>query len=427
MKPFTSTTATNAQPTATITQAAPRLRLDVLDGIRGASALYVALFHAMIYTGYTTTPYTELSGPMAFLGAALGYGSYAVPVFIVLSGYCLMLPLAQRNTLSIPGGVVGYIRRRAWRILPSYYVMLLLSLGLIALVPVLQTQQNTDWDVKLPVTAGAIISHLLLVHNFSPDWIYKIDGPMWSISVEWQIYFLFPALLLPILRRSNMVMMVGVALALGLLPHFLLPAPFRIDFTHPWFLGLFAMGVAGAMVTFSQHPMIVKYRTDRRLAWLNTILTIGIICGLALEKEWMNWHEYIAEPLIGLAITGWLIQYSCAVRQGLPRSWSQRILESRPLVKLGVFSYSIYLVHDPLLALFNLSTLQLNISANARLALQIGVAIPLSIACAYIFYVLVERRFMRMREHVAPAAPIAPSTLLEQSATSPRTEVRGQL
>lgn len=421
------TRASSVEPSATTSRTAPRLRLDFLDGIRGASALYVMLFHAMSYTGYFKTPYTELSGPMALVGAALSYGSSAVPIFIVLSGYCLMLPLAQRNTQSIPGGAAGYIRRRAWRILPSYYVMLFLTLGLIALIPALQVQQNTDWDVKLPVTVGAIISHLLLVHNFNPDWIYKIVGPMWSISIEWQIYFLFPALLLPILRRSNVVVMLGVALGLGLLPRFLVPAQYRIDFTHPWFLGLFAMGVAGAIATFSQHATVAKYRADRRLGWLNAILTIGIICAMAWQKEWLGWHEYIIEPLIGLAVTGWLVQYASAVRQNLRHSLSQRILESRPLVALGAFSYSLYLIHDPLLALLNLGTLHLDISANLRLALLIGVGGPLSIVCGYIFYLLVERRFMNMRERVAPAPAIASGAPRDQSATPPRTEATGQL
>jgi peptidoglycan/LPS O-acetylase OafA/YrhL len=145
------------------TAATSRLHLPVLDGVRGLAALYVALFHALGYTGYIDTLRTQtLSIPMALLAAVLDYGTYAVPVFIVLSGFCLMLPLAQRETLHIPGGIGSFLSRRAWRILPAYYAALLLNLALIALVPVLQTQQNTSWDNKVPVTIGAIVSHLLL-------------------------------------------------------------------------------------------------------------------------------------------------------------------------------------------------------------------------------------------------------------------------
>ena len=107
------------QPVGGPVRDAPRLRLDVLDGIRGLSALYVALFHAMGYTGTMTTLQTQASAATQFIAAILDYGAYAVPIFIVLSGFCLMLPLAQRQTTVLPGGTMAYLRRRAWRILPS--------------------------------------------------------------------------------------------------------------------------------------------------------------------------------------------------------------------------------------------------------------------------------------------------------------------
>ena len=94
----------------------PQLRLDFLDGIRALAALYVALFHAAGYAGYNTTLHAGLSAPMRFIASILDYGTDGVPIFIVLSGFCLMLPLAQSKTTYIPGGVSSYIRRRAWRI-----------------------------------------------------------------------------------------------------------------------------------------------------------------------------------------------------------------------------------------------------------------------------------------------------------------------
>jgi peptidoglycan/LPS O-acetylase OafA/YrhL len=402
-------TLDNKQPAVPGGHDAARLRLEVLDGIRGLAALYVALFHAMGYTGYLTTLQTHASAPAALIAAILDYGAYVVPVFIVLSGFCLMLPLSQRETAQIPGGVLAYIRRRAWRILPAYYATLLLSLALIALVPALQVPQNTAWDTKIPVTTGSIIAHMLLVHNIHPDWIYKIDGPMWSIAIEWQIYFLFPALLLPILRRSNMIVTVGLAMALGTLPHLVLPKAINLDLMHPWFLGLFTMGMAGAQIAFSNAPAVARYREKIRWGWLNPALTIAIVAGLALKKDWMGWHPYISEALVGVSVMCWLIQYASVVRQGRRRSLSQRVLESRVLVGLGVFSYSIYLIHNPIQALINLETLNLSISAGARLALMLGVATPFAVLCSYVFYVLVERRCMLLKERIVSPRPAAPS------------------
>jgi peptidoglycan/LPS O-acetylase OafA/YrhL len=394
----------------------------VLDGIRGLAALYVALFHAMGYAGYLTTVQTQASAPARFIADILDYGTYAVPIFIVLSGFCLMLPLAQRGTTTLPGGVRGYIQRRAWRILPAYYVALLFSLVLIASTPALQTAQNTAWDTKIPVSAGAIIAHLLLIHNFLPDWIFKIDGPMWSVAIEWQIYFLFPTVLLPLMRRTSIVVTVVVAMLISLLPHFLLPQSINLDFMHPWFFALFTMGMAGATVVFSNNPTVARYRTTIPRGWVNTALTLSLLGALIALKEWMGWHDYLAESLVGLIAMGWLIQYASAVRHGGRRSISQRILESRLLVGLGAFSYSIYLIHNPIQALINLELLKVNMSADMRLGLMLGVVTPLALLCSYVFYILVERRCTRWRERIVPAVPAAPQTAvssapIEQTAT----------
>lgn len=398
------------QPQSHVSSGQPatsRLRLEFLDGIRGLAALYVALFHAVGYAGHTSTSldrFSPLVRPIAWL---LDFGGYAVPIFIVLSGFCLMLPLAQRATDQMPGGVAAYLRRRAWRILPPYYVALLLSLLLISLVPALQTPQQTDWDTKIPIDAGAIFSHLLMVQNARPDWLFKINGPMWSVAIEWQIYFVFPIVLLPVLRRTNMAVTVAVAMALGLLPHFALPHAANFDHSHPWFLGLFGLGMAGASIAFSRDPRMAAFRRRFPWLWLNASLTLLLLAGLTVNKDWMGWHEYLSEPLVGVIVMGWLIMYASAAREGQPHRWSQRLLESRAMVGLGTFSYSIYLVHNPIQALINLETLRLDLSPDARLALMLGVATPLALICAYVFYLLVERQCIRAKERAAPATGAA--------------------
>ena len=66
--------------------------------------------------------------------------------------------------------------------------------------------------------------------------------------MEWQIYFFFPFLLLPLLRRFGICVAVAAAFVIGLAPHFLLH---RFDETSPWYLGLFSLGMAGAVVAHS--------------------------------------------------------------------------------------------------------------------------------------------------------------------------------
>ncbi|MEI7769726.1 MAG: acyltransferase [Chloroflexales bacterium] len=401
--------AQQPQPTPAPRTAPPHL--DALDGIRCLAALYVAVYHATGnagYAGYTPQFQSQLSTPMLLLVRVLDFGIYAVPIFIVLSGFCLMLPLARRNTLEIPGGVIGYLSRRAWRILPAYYVTLFLSLGLIALVPMLQVPLGTAWDTKIPVTLGAFFSHLFLLHDFHTSWIYKINGPMWSIAIEWQIYFLFPAVLLPLLRRTNIVVTVIVATVVGMLPHFLLPIGRNLDDSHFWFVGLFAMGMGAALIAFSDDPRLTAYRT--RVPWraIGAVLVAGLLATMALERVWLDQYPFICDPLIGLAVMSWLVRYGVVLRQGGKPLLIQRLAEAPALVKLGTFSYSIYLIHSPIQALVNVETLRVPMSTDARLALQICVVTPLAVFCAYLFYLVVERPSIQLNERRRAALLHAP-------------------
>jgi peptidoglycan/LPS O-acetylase OafA/YrhL len=68
-------------------------------------------------------------------------------------------------------------------------------LVLIAVIPALHRQSGTAWDSKVPVTLGGVLSHLVLMHNLRLDWQGQVDGPMWSVATEWQLYFLLPLVL----------------------------------------------------------------------------------------------------------------------------------------------------------------------------------------------------------------------------------------
>src|ERR1051325_3590122 len=68
------------------------VRLPYLDGLRALAAGYVVLFHAI--PGFSAE---NLTGPWRVLKRAFAYGHEAVAIFIVLSGYCLMLPMVSRS------------------------------------------------------------------------------------------------------------------------------------------------------------------------------------------------------------------------------------------------------------------------------------------------------------------------------------------
>src|SRR4051794_11475469 len=116
--------------------------------------------------------------------APLLYGHLAVAVFIVVSGFSLALaPLGDRGRLR--GGTRRFIRRRAWRILPAYWVALVLSTAIAAL---------SLHSLAGPGTiAKSLTVHSLLLQDAIDS--QPPNGAFWSIAVEWQIYFVFPLIL----------------------------------------------------------------------------------------------------------------------------------------------------------------------------------------------------------------------------------------
>src|SRR5437016_5916610 len=133
-----------------------RIRLDFLDGLRGLAALYVVLSH--VYSEITWNGgAAHLSHTLLHLLKPLSYGRYAVDVFIVLSGYCLMLPVARSADGKLRGGAGEYLKRRARRILPPYYAALALTLALAALVPWLRQGTGEYWDQSLPAFKPDVI------------------------------------------------------------------------------------------------------------------------------------------------------------------------------------------------------------------------------------------------------------------------------
>ena len=395
-----------AVPTAPA-RAKLRLHLGFLDGLRGLSALYVALYHALLFTGYGVERETY-SPAFRLLGGLLSFGPYAVAVFIVLSGFCLTLPVARNPARTLRGGFRAYITRRARRILPPYYAALFLFLALIALVPVLQTPAGTAWDSKIPLSLGGVVSHLLLVQNVHPGWMFEIDGPMWSVATEWQLYFLFP-LLLVLWRRFGLAASVGFALTVSLIPQVLLPSQFSFRWLHPWFFGLFALGMAGAVVAFSPAPFWAGARA--RLPWRGLALGSAFVAvALAAVSEFvLGLPTYLTETVLGGAVAAGLVYYTLLETrpESRPASPLRRLLNAPVVVGLGTFSYSVYLLHSPLLGLFNLLTLSLPLSADLRLLLMLGAGLPLAVLASYGFYQIAERPFTAAGR--TPAGTAAPN------------------
>jgi peptidoglycan/LPS O-acetylase OafA/YrhL len=365
-----------------------------VEGLRGLMALYVVLHHAALqaydelYDGESLSAFAE--------GALLlcARGDTAVAVFIVLSGYCLMLPVAASGQLS--GGVFSYLRRRARRILPAYYFSVLFVLCVVWAIPSLNEPLGTRWDLALPVDLAAVASHAFLIHNLHDSWIWKINGPLWSVATEWQIYLVFP-LLVALWRRFGIgaVTCAGFVLGYGAsLVLFASDSPITLQ-ACPWYLSLFAIGMAVAVAARSG---------GRRAGWLG-LAGVWLVAALALHTvvrglDWSAklgaWPGIVLDPLIAAAV-GCLLLHCVRGPRGAHRGALVRVLEHPLLLQLGSFSYSLYLVHDPLISWTYRAMLNAGWGPEMRVWATFLVVVPLLLGCARCLYLVAERPFLPQR------------------------------
>jgi peptidoglycan/LPS O-acetylase OafA/YrhL len=254
---------------------------------------------------------------------------------------------------------------------------------------------GTIWDDSLPaLETGPIVSHLLIVHNWSKAWGYRINGPLWSVASEWQIYFFFPLLLLPLWRRWGMVRTLLAAALLGFAPLLLVPAAASVAI--PWYLLLFTFGMTAAAIGFSADPLATHVRAALPFGALSAALWgFCAVFSLGFGKLWFGMKP-LADVLVGLASASLLLYLT-----GRPgpitttRALLLGVLESRPLVGLGHFSYSLYLTHLPVVALCYFALLPRGLSPSALALTLLVSSFVASLAVAYVFYLAVERHFIR--------------------------------
>jgi peptidoglycan/LPS O-acetylase OafA/YrhL len=364
--------------------------------MRAIAALTVYVNHA--YAQVTFADSVALARPFSWVRASMVAGHLSVTLFIVLSGFCLTLPVVD-NGGELRGGLREFLKRRARRILPPYYAAVVLCLLLIATV--IGKPTGSLWDFPAGVTRLSIASHALLLQDLIAT--SRINYVFWSIAVEWHIYFLVP-LLVWLWRRWN-----GLTVLLGaMLVGYLVRVGFadtRLARMHPQFLGMFALGMAAAHLTRSQSPTWLRWRDRALWPWLaaaSFLLTtsLAVHWGVHVAED----RFYLLDLPVGVMTTALLVASS---RPG--PSWLNRALRFRPLVLIGTFSYSLYLVHAPLLQiLWQYVLLPLGLGREAMLALLLTAGLAIVLLLAYVFYLGCEAPFLR---HAARArsAKVAPS------------------
>jgi len=374
--------------TGTNPAAGKNSRLEHIDGLRALAAIYVVIHHSLLYVAAKLP-----AGPVMHLADFFGFGHFAVDLFIVLSGFCLMLPVLRRQG-RISGGAVNFFRKRARRILPPYFCVLALSLLLIWLF--IGKPSGSMWDVSLPVTGAGVLAHLALIQDFFPSTSHKLNYCLWSISVEWRIYFLFPLLVYFWNRFGGLRTVVSTTLVsyFLLIPLHYTGADLSAGGVCMHFYGLFSLGMLAAGLGYSDDQRLVRLRM--RLPW-GLLFVIMAAAALTANKGYIHqirlpWQQQ--DFFVGLAALCLLV----AVTPGGPSDpwrWVRNTLAWGPLAFVGTFSYSLYLIHAPLLeVLWVYFVRPLHMTAlNSFLLFSTG-GLLVVMGLAYLFFLLCERPFI---------------------------------
>lgn len=373
-------------------------RLEYLDGLRGLAALCVVLGHCAMFSEEATISTPPNQGLRVFMYAS----SLSVPLFIILSGFCLTLPLLREG--GMPGGWGGFFRRRAWRILPVYYFALAISLvyGLLGSHAI----SHREIFGFMPNFLGP----LLLIHDAygSP----ATDHPLWSIAVEWHIYFLFP-LVVVAWRKYGMFRTLLTAVPLS----YIATAVAQHNnggSLHLYLYGLFVLGMGVAWVCFSPNPNCRALRAfpGWPSVWAGAFAAFVSYCIL------LGWDGYLAtEHCVDMLWAGYVCCLLMALASPAP-FWLRNVFLSRPMQAVGACSYSLYAVHWVVVIAVNavLRPLGAHLSNAAYFATLAALALPGSLAAAAVTYFLVERPSLRARRRSAVPTETMPG--LESAARS---------
>ena len=326
-------------------------RIPGIDGLRALAILIVMVSHAG-------------------LGRYVP-GGFGVTIFFFLSGYLITTLLRVEYSRSGRINLPAFYMRRVLRILPPLYLTMTLVV-VLALTAVIDTR----------VTPLNLVTDALFLTNYAgllglPS---TTPIPLWSLDVEEHFYMLFPACFaaLAMWRGSRIARALGAICLLTLLIRIATFAAIGEGEIYYWSHTRIDSIIFGAVLAVWQNPMLDEDAWRPR-PWHVALALLVIALTLALRAP--AFRETLRYTLQGGAL---FVLFSAAIQARGPVA---RLLAQRWLRVVALFSYTLYLVHMPML------------EAMRPLGLwSVPVAYVLAFAWAAGMYACVERPLARRRQ-----------------------------
>lgn len=331
-----------------------------IDGLRAVAVLSVVSYHL---------------GISSFRNGFMG-----VDVFYVISGY-LITSLISKDLAAGRFSIVTFYERRTRRIFPALFTVLFFCI--LAASILFYPEELTRFGKSLLATTF-FVSNLYFWHSARPAGYFDTSvapQPLlhtWSLAVEEQFYLLFPVTLYFLFRwarkRINKYLFIFCALSFVLN---LWATQHRPVAAFYWLMPRAWELLLGALLAMKAVPLI-QSRTIREILAL-----LGI--GMVVTSVWL--------PLGGLAFPGYIALLPCigtalVIYAGeTGPSFVARFLSLKPVVFIGVISYSLYLWHWPVIVFSQRSPL--NFDENGEIAF----VILFSVLAAFLSFEFIERPF----------------------------------
>jgi peptidoglycan/LPS O-acetylase OafA/YrhL len=312
-----------------------------LDGLRGLAILLVVLYHATLFGEANASGH-------AWLVALPRFGWSGVDLFFVLSGFLITRILLRERAASNYFGV--FYARRVLRIFPLYY--LVLAVFFLA-------TPDSYW---LPGASRETLWYWLYLSNLETAltgaFHHRFLDLTWSLAIEEQFYLIWPLLvrwLAP--RRLETVCIGAVAAAFGLRCAAVLAGahPLAVYVLTPLRMDCLAAGALVALVAEREGWQRLE-RAARVLLPASAAVCAALFAIYSIDPALFARRPgltLLAHPLVQtFGYSALAIFYAAllvlAMTAGSRGAW--RALEARPLLVLGAYSYAIYLLHDPAIA-----------------------------------------------------------------------------
>jgi peptidoglycan/LPS O-acetylase OafA/YrhL len=399
-------------------------RVPVLDGFRGYAILGVVSLHLLLLSRVVQP------GNHAGL-VAWGVLGNIIDTFFIISGFVIFLPVVRRA--GERGSVREFARGRVARLVPAYWLSLLVVLVLLVVVP---NQPDLRFIHRLPEILADMAALQMPIRLFDGTFQVGlgINGALWMISVIVGFYVVFPFIARSYYRHPLAGLAIAAVITLAWKEAVLhLPGLFawldRSDIPDwenqliatdelPGWAFSFALGMTGAWA-YVRLSAADRLRRLTRPALIGAALSLAAcaVCAYFYGKHASNADTGIIGGSTARE-NPWLTMPFSAARAALMASialapvWLQRPFDNAPARRLAELSYGIYLIHLVICWYVCLVWLDLPRDGSARAALLwFGVVIPSSIAYAYLsrrFVELPAGRWilsLRRRRALEPAAP----------------------